>query len=108
MASPEPVHDPQHMREYDKRRQKRADRLFHWSLDMPPEDDDVDVRVKNGMTWREMAVIAGGLIGGAYVLNMNNRPISAPTQPVQQETKVIKSSERIRILPPVVHPPKAK
>ena len=63
MASREPIHDPKHMKEYDKRRQKRADRLFHWSLDMPPEEDDVDVRVKNGVTWKEMAVVAGSLFG---------------------------------------------
>ena len=62
-----------HIREYDKRRQQRADRLFHWSLNMPPEDDGVNnVGNRSGMGWKELAVIAALVAGVGYVASLSN------------------------------------
>jgi len=76
-----------YMREYDARRQKRADRLFHWSLDMPPEDDDTNINQQSfGMGWKELAAVgllmAAGMGGTAYV--MQQQQTAAP-QPIQQQ-----------------------
>lgn len=75
----------QNMRQYDQRRQKRADRLFHWSLDMPPGEDDVDVRVNknSGLGWKELVVIAGAGLGGYALLTNGTRPTTPVPLPAE-------------------------
>jgi hypothetical protein len=86
MGPDEPDKDERtkNMRRYDERRQKRADRLFHWSLDMPPGEDDVDVRVnkQSGLSWKELVVIAGAGLGGFALLTRDDSA-PAPTPVVQ-------------------------
>ncbi len=82
-----------HMIEYDRERRKRANRLFHWSLDMPPEDDDVDVRVNKGIGWREMAVIGAVGLGAAWMFSDRSLPtipsVNPPAKsPVDSEYEV--------------------
>lgn len=62
-SSEEPDKDERtkYMREYDAERRKRAKRLFHWTLDMPPEDDMGNIQANRGITWKELA--AAGTIG---------------------------------------------
>jgi hypothetical protein len=85
MVSSEPDKDDRtkNMRQYDERRQKRADRLFHWSLDMPPAEDDVDVRVsKNtGLGWKELMVIAAAGLGGYAMLTKHEVPAPIVSPP---------------------------
>ena len=72
------------MQAYDQERRKRATRLFHWSLDMPPGEDDVDVRVNKGLGWRELAVLAGTALGGLWLFSDKlPTPTPAPVQPIQ-------------------------
>jgi len=86
---PEPDKDERtkYMRAHDARRQKRADRLFHWSLDMPPAEDEVDVHVnKSAVTWRELAVIAAAILGGLLIWSSRNNtqpPPPAASQPAE-------------------------
>lgn len=91
----EPNKDERHkfVREHDAERRKRANRLFHWSLDMPPADDDMDVRVnKNqGITWKELAVVAAALLGGGALYNNWNTGDQTPpaaTSPADSEYEV--------------------
>lgn len=73
----------QFMREYDARKAKRDERLFHWSLDMPPADDDMNVHVNRpintGLSWKELA--AGGAIalGGLHYFTDRPATITPPT-----------------------------
>lgn len=89
MESHEPDKDERtkNMRQYDQRRQKRADRLFHWSLDMPPGEDDVDVRVNktSGLGWKELVVIAAASLGGFYLLTRDDSDPAPPPAPVVQQ-----------------------
>jgi hypothetical protein len=80
------------VRDYDRSRQKRADRLFHWSLDMPPDADDVDVRVKRGLGWQELAVIGATALGVGWLFTGRDESlIPAPVpivQPIDSEYEV--------------------
>jgi hypothetical protein len=66
-----------YVREYDGERRKRANRLFWWSLGIPPGDDDMNVQANRfGITWKELAVI--GLIGlVAWVMYLRMGPTDA-------------------------------
>lgn len=90
----------QHILDYDKSRRKRADRLFHWSLDMPPGEDDVDVRVNKGMGWKELAVIAGSILGGAWMLSgpaaITQLPIPSIQSPATQQPGPVDSEYEVR------------
>ena len=82
-----PVSEPDgsrpRMEAYDARRRKRADRLLHWSLDMPPDEEDVDgIRVNRGIGWRELAVVGATVLGGVWLFS-GDEPTPAPVQVVQ-------------------------
>ena len=83
MAEPDSTERTKHMRKYDLRRQKRADRLFHWSLDMPPGEDDVNVQANRqiGMGWKELLVIGGLGLGGLTLFADREPPQSTPPPP---------------------------
>jgi len=80
-----------YMREYDRERRSRARRLFHWSLDMPPEPDDMDVHVnKSGFGWKELAVIGATVLGGSamWMQGRDASPSPAAVAPVDSEYEV--------------------
>ena len=58
---PDMAERTKYVRKDDKRRRKRANRLFHWSLGMPPDEDDMHVQANRGITWKEL--LAAGVIG---------------------------------------------
>ena len=70
-----------YIRDYDGERRKRANRLFHWSLNMPPGEDDMNVWAnRTGITWRELT--AAGVIGlaawGIYRSTSQPPPAASP------------------------------
>ena len=88
-----------HIRKYDAERRKRANRLFHWSLDMPPDEDDVNVHQANrtGITWRELA--AAGAIGlaawGIYRSTLQPSP-AAPSAITESQPTIEPIRGKIR------------
>ncbi len=70
-----------YIREYDRERSKRARRLFHWSLNMPPEDDMNVQANRIGITWRELA--AAGVLGLAawWIYQITAAKVDPPTPP---------------------------
>jgi hypothetical protein len=54
-------------------------KLAYKSLDIA-EENDMQISNTNGMGWKEMAVIAGALLGGAWLYT--NQPTDAPVAPL--------------------------
>lgn len=70
-----------YVREHDKARRKRADRLFHWSLGMPPEDD-MDVQANRvGITWRELMVAGAVGLAALGIWRATSQPSPDPAPP---------------------------
>lgn len=57
-------------------RDRLASKLAHKAVDIP-EDEDVNLNVQNGIGWKGLAVIAGALLGGGWLL----KDTVAPPQP---------------------------
>lgn len=89
---PAPVNEDQLYGEFLKNmrwRDRLARRATHKALNMT--DEDMNISVRNGMTWRELLVIAGLatslLAGGLAGLNqMLKKDPPPPQAPVQQGT----------------------
>lgn len=67
------------MREYDRQKNEERKRLFHWSLDMPPApDDDVNVSVNKGITWKEIAAVGSIALASFYIYTQNDEQKTTP------------------------------
>jgi hypothetical protein len=64
-------------------RDNLARRATHKALDIP--EDDMQISVRQGMGWKELAVVAlltaGGVAGGMYLADRRDAPTAVP--PVQ-------------------------
>ena len=58
-------------------RDRLAQKLAYKAVDIP-EDEDVNVNVQNGIGWKGMAVIAGALLGGGWLVAA---ALQSPTSP---------------------------
>lgn len=73
-------------------RDRLAAKLAHKAVDIP-EDEDVNLNVQNshGIGWKGLAVIAGALLGGAWLAKDAFKPPTLPpaaTSPVDSEYEV--------------------
>jgi hypothetical protein len=72
--------------EAERDRHKFHMKALHRAADIP-EDDDVKITNRNkthtGIGWKELAVVAGGLLGGGWLWNANQAP---PNEPVVNST----------------------
>ena len=74
-------------------RHKLHRKVAHKSLDIP-EDDDVYVdNSSKGMGWKELAVIAGSVLGGLGIYAYASNQQQPVQQPVQQPAPSVTDSE---------------
>ncbi len=68
-------------------RERFARKLAHKGADMP---DDMDIKIRNGFGWKELAVIAAALLGAGHLLTRPDpsRP-PAQTAPADREYEII-------------------
>jgi hypothetical protein len=85
-----------YVREYDRERRKRAKRLFHWSLGMPPDEDDVNVQANRsyGITWKEVAAAGALALAGYGIFRQPSTPPPPPQPPAVQEVEPLKGTIR--------------
>lgn len=77
-------------------RQQLQKKLTHKSLDIPVDDDVHVDNSRKGMTWKELAVISGTLLGMGSLYAYMNKPPQAPTAPPAQPAGPVDSEYQIR------------